>query len=105
MSATDRQVRVAILKGLATHQLGLVHQQRGKHPDFLDYEHALHVVLGTVAEYTGGISAATRAEQWSSFVAAYEVVRDLDGGHYDTAPVLAYANAETGDPLDSYDRV
>lgn len=88
----------AALNDLATHQLELVHQR-----DLTG--HARHQILATVAAYTPGIDPVVRVQQWSSFVAAFEVLRDLDGGFYDTAPVLAYANVESSDPLDLYDRV
>lgn len=93
----DRQKTVQHLKDIAVHQLELVHQQ-------LLTTQAHNAILSTVASFTWGINPKTRWEQWSSFVAAYEVIRDLNFGFYDTAAVLAYANVDSPDPLDVYDR-
>lgn len=90
----ERLVALAILRRLAKHQLELVHQH-----EYTDRAH--HAILETVAEYTPGISARTRAEQWSTFVATFEVLLDLDHGFTSTAAVLAAAGSEDGNPLDS----
>lgn len=92
MSKTERQVRLAILRGLADHQLELVHAH--------DYTTLASVrIMETVAEYTPGITERTRAQQWSTFVAMFEVLRDLDHGFLSTAAVLAAAESEDGNPL------
>lgn len=93
-----RMTAVANLRDLAKDQLELVHQGSFGH-------HERAQILSAVAGYVPAIGRVTLAQQWSSFVAAYEVVRDLDGGFYDTAPVLTAANVESSDPLDLYDRV
>jgi len=89
-------VALAILRGLARHQLELVHSH-----DYTD--HARLAIMQTVAEYTPGISPHTRAEQWSTFVATFEVLADIDDGANPTLALLTAANKETGDPLDHYE--
>jgi len=93
MNAThDMAVSLAILRGLASHQLELVYAH-----DYTD--HARHMILDAVVAETPRISEATRAEQWSTFVATFEVLEDIDGGANPTAALLTAANKETGDPL------
>lgn len=85
-------VSLAILRGLASHQLELVYAH-----DYTD--HARRMILETVAAETPRISEATRAEQWCTFVATFEVLEDIDGGANPTAALLTAANKETSDPL------
>lgn len=95
--STSRTTAEAILKGLAKHQLEMVHQQ-------LLTTTAHQAIVSTVASFTSGIDPIARAQQWSSFVSAFEVVRDLDGGFYDTAAVLAYAESDGPDPISPIER-